>query len=515
MPSEAPPSAPGPVVERRLHPVSLLFRVLGHARGFLLPAIVVYFASTGDRWQVWAAFLFVPIVAADVFRYLTLRWRYDADELVVREGWIFKNERHVPYARIQNVDLRQNVLHRAFKVAEVRIETAGGVEAEVSLSVVSLAAYEEIRERAFLSRRASSGRAPARTPTGNATDSPTAPGPDAVPSSSPETLVSLSATDVVLLGIHPGRGLALLAIAWGAIREMGFFEGWEERVENLAQSPAVPDFVIEIASVFFVVSGIVVLLLLSLAASFVEFWNYRLEADGDVFRVRRGLLTREVQSIPRGRIQVATVERPWFLGLTGRARVHVRTAGGFEGGDRRGGGRHFAPVVASERVPELLARIRPGLDVDAAEWRPLGRTAPRRFLVGALIPALVLGAVAVVFLEWIGAGIAAAFVAWAIVVARRRARRAGWARTPWGLLVREGAFSVTEHATFADKVQAVVLADNPLDRRHGHATVRVDTAGPFLRSSGTDVAIPYVPRAEAEALRADLVGAAARSRFRW
>src|SRR5690606_36780199 len=124
---------------RRLHPYSLLFRVLGHARGLLLPAIAVFFFSRGESWQVWAAVLFVPIVLVDVFRYMTLRWRYDADELVVRQGWIWKNERHVPYARIQNVDLRQNVLHRALKVAEVKIETAGGMEAEVSLSVVSLA----------------------------------------------------------------------------------------------------------------------------------------------------------------------------------------------------------------------------------------------------------------------------------------------------------------------------------------------------------------------------------------
>ncbi len=493
--------------------MSLLFRVIAHARSLLLPAIAVLYLGRGERWQIWAGLAFLPIVAFDVFRYLTLRWRYDADELVVRHGWIWKSERHVPYARIQNVDLKQNVLHRALKVAEVTIETAGGAAAEVSLSVVSLAAYEELRERAF------TGRAAAR-PAQALPSSAVAAAADGVSYGSspfaPESLVSLSFLDIVLLGVHPGRGLALLAIAWGTAREFGFFEDWEKDAESAALESGNPEVYLQAATTLLVVAGIVGLLLLSLAASFVEFWNFHLEADGDVFRVRRGLLTRQVQSIPRGRIQVATVERPWFLGLLGRARIQVRTAGGLSGGEKgeSGGGRHFAPIVRNERIPELLARIRPGIHVAEDAWRPLGRTAPRRFLFGALIPMLPLAGLAIVFLEWYGAAIALVLVVLAVVSARRRARRAAWAREPWGLAVREGAFSTTEHATFVDKIQAVDLLENPLDRRHGHVTLRVDTAGALLRS-GPDVAIHYLPREVAEELRQDLVGAASSSRFRW
>lgn len=500
--------------ERCLHPVSLVFRVIAHARGLLLPAIAVLYLGRGEGWQVWAALFFVPIVALDVFRYLTLRWRYDADELVVRQGWIWKSERHVPYARIQNVDLKQNVLHRALNVAEVRIETAGGVEPEVSLSVVSLAAYEEVRERAFAGR-AQASSAPASPGAGAAAESRSE---SAVASSSsvPETILELTPLDIILLGVHPGRGLALLAIAWGAAREFGFFENWEQQVEHAAVESGNPESFVEGATILLVVAGIVGLLLLSLAASFVEFWNYSLEAEGNVFRVRRGLLTRQVQTIPRGRIQAVTIERPWFLGLFGRARVHVRTAGGNPAREegQRGGGRHFAPILRNERVAEILARIRPGIDVSQADWRPLGRTAPRRFLVGSLIPVVPLAGLAIAFLEWPGALMAVVLVAFAVVSARRRARRAAWAREPWGLVAREGAFSTAEHATFADKIQAVDLTENPLDRRHGHVTLRVDTAGPLSRG-GADVSIHYLPREIAEGLRTDLVGAASASRFRW
>ncbi len=49
---------------------------------------------------------------------------------MIRSGLIFRNERHVPFSRIQNVDAIQNVFHRLFGVAEVRVETGGGKEEE-------------------------------------------------------------------------------------------------------------------------------------------------------------------------------------------------------------------------------------------------------------------------------------------------------------------------------------------------------------------------------------------------
>ena len=59
--------------------------------------------------------------AAALFRYWSYRYRLDHDELVVRQGVLFRNERHIPYARVQNIDLVQNPLHRLFGVAEVRL----------------------------------------------------------------------------------------------------------------------------------------------------------------------------------------------------------------------------------------------------------------------------------------------------------------------------------------------------------------------------------------------------------
>jgi putative membrane protein len=63
------------------------------------------------------------------------------------------------------------------------------------------------------------------------------------------------------------------------------------------------------------------------------------------------------------------------------------------------------------------------------------------------------------------------------------------------------------------KVQAVSVHESPFDRRHGMATLLVDSAG------GSDaphrVEIPYLPREVAGRLRDRLAAAAASTAFRW
>src|SRR5688572_7432939 len=152
-------------LERRLAPSSLVSLILGRTRNLLLPAALVWFYAREDRWEAWLALLFVPFVLGDVVRWFTLRWSLGADELVVRKGIFFRSVRHVPFARIQNVDLKQTLVHRLLRIAAVRVETAGGLEPEAELDAITLDAYEELRARVFAGReRAAASEAGAAPP---------------------------------------------------------------------------------------------------------------------------------------------------------------------------------------------------------------------------------------------------------------------------------------------------------------------------------------------------------------
>lgn len=490
MPSESAPAG------GRLHPATLLFRIVAHVRTLLVPAVLVIFFAQGERWQVWVALLFVPTVIHDVLQYLTLRWRYEADELVIQQGLIFRQVRHLPYARVQNVDLKQGPLHRLARVAEVRIETAGGGAADAVLRVIGLDRYEELRARIFAGRAAAPGAAPRSQPRA-------------------ELLLRLGAADLLVLALDPGRGLALIALAWGFVWEFDLFERFDfgDRIEDFFAGAAGSVLAVQAALALAAVALLV--FLLSAVSAFLSFWNFRLEREGEVFRIHRGLLTRQVASIPRRRIQVLTVKRSWVHRLLGRARVLVGTAGGdlTESGKPQDGGAHFAPILRERQLAALLAQVRPGLDLERQDWRPLGPRAGRRMLVKPLLLAAP-AAAGLALLFGAGGAVAGAVLLVSLTLsARLRWRHARWARPQWGFVWRSGGFHRAVSATFDDKLQAAALAESPFDRRHRHATLRLDTAGGA--KTGHALIVPYLPRAQAEALREELIGAAAERRFRW
>lgn len=73
------------------------------------------------------------------------------------------------------------------------------------------------------------------------------------------------------------------------------------------------------------------------------------------------------------------------------------------------------------------------------------------------------------------------------------------------LIVRSGALSRRERFVPLERVQAVDLADTPLQRVFGLATIRIETAAAGVKEA--DVRLEAVPRMDAEALRAGLLAA--------
>src|SRR5688572_26528099 len=107
--------------DRRLHPASFFFAITGHLRNFLLPGLAVLFTAgaAGADWDMWLVTVVIPLAVFSFLRSLSYRYRLAETELVIRTGFVFRNERHIPYARIQNVEAVQNVIHRLASVVEV------------------------------------------------------------------------------------------------------------------------------------------------------------------------------------------------------------------------------------------------------------------------------------------------------------------------------------------------------------------------------------------------------------
>jgi len=477
---------------RRLHPSTLVFDVGRRMLSLAFYAIaVLWFASR--RQEGWYLLFLVPPLINALVRYVSFRYTMTADHLVVREGLLVKNVRHVPYARVQNLDTLQGPLHRLFGVVEVRLETAAGKEPEAVFQVISSAQLEELRVRIFGARAQAAGAAQ--------------PAVDAA-------FLRLSVRDVLLFGLLSQRGLVYLGGALVVLRELSQLFDAEEQMKNGLETLERES--IEIAPLAWVGIAVGLLLLLQLATmvwAWLTLHGFRLERVGEDLRTTCGLLTRQTASLPRGRVQVLEVREGLLARLCGRVQVRVASAGGDSTGSGQVARKWLVPLCPRGELERVLAEVQPEARLEGLAWRALPRRARRRLFVREL-------------LTW---GPLAGLVAWrfwpfgllalplalglSAAVARLRHARLGYALAPGAVFLREGVFTRRILCVRFEKVQSLQLLRTPLDRRARMARLRLDTAG--VTGDGLRFDLGMLELREAVRLMREVRADAARSEFRW
>ncbi len=493
--------------EQRLHPASILFSLGSLVRSFALPGILVFVA--GSQWwggQVWLLWLAIPYTLVGVGRYFTFRYRYEPHEMVVRTGFIFRNERHIPYARIQNLDGVQNVLHRLLGVVTVRVETGGGQEPEATMSVLPVAAFEEMRRRVFLEKEEA--------------------GEIAV-SAPDRALLHLPPRELLLCGLIENRGFVVIAAVFGVVWELGIFDralgqlfgeqaSGRGMVRDLLRSlfggGGFPVGRIAIALAAFL--GFLLLIrLISMGWALVRLYGFRLTLAGEDLRTTLGLLTRVATTIPLRRIQTVTIREGPLHRLFGRASVKVDTAGAEGGEDNAKQREWLAPILRRAELPGLIREVLPGLDLAAVSWNAAPSRAFQRKLKRWLLVTLPIALPLIPLLRWWDLALLSVLFLGAFVGARQSVTHLGWAVTGDAVLFRSGWLWRQVSVARFSKIQAVAIHESPFDRRAAMARVRVDTAG--AKDLAHRVDIPYLPRETARELCDFLAMQAARTAFRW
>ena len=326
MPSDHDASTAGDAGWRRLHPLTLLFAIgsrLYGLRGLVLPAGLAVVVSQRRRshggWPDVEGWLLAPaalLLLFELVQYFTLAYRFDRHEIVIKRGLIWKRVRHIPYARVQNIELVQHAAHRLAGVAVVRLDTGTGAGAEGELSVLSLDAVAELREAVRLGRR-------------DETAATAAPG-DTDVAPPPGVLASLDLRELLLHGLLTSSGWVVIAAAMGALWQIDL-DAWGLRrflpssagvLGGLRQ--ATSTLAVELALV--VVGATLLFRVLSAVWSAIKHFEFSLTARGEELFQSYGLLTRVGRTIPRPRIQKLTVSEAPLMRLFGRASITVDTA---------------------------------------------------------------------------------------------------------------------------------------------------------------------------------------------
>ena len=476
---------------QRVHPISLLFVVIAKLRQWIIPIVFgLLGARQGSLLAIGLGIMaFAILLGFSITRFLTLRFRLAGGELQVRDGIFFRSSRTVPVNRIQNIDLIQNVLHRIFGVAEVRIETASGKEPEAVLQVLTLADVERLRASVF----AQSSAIAAGATTIKAVDSATGEVGAVVPliplERPQQLLLAITLKQLALAGLTSNRGLLLIPIALGTLYESrGMTRGFRNQfrinsddiINRLPQGLSIPMMVVG-----FLVGCIVLFALLKLfsfAWFVIRFYGYQLWSVGDDLRIGCGLLTKVSATIPRARIQFISIHRSWLGRRLGLAAIRIETAGGggseHENASQSVGRRWFVPVISESQVVGLIEQLRPGIEWRESQfdWQPLSPRAGKRLQRMGILATVVLTLVAGFIWQPWGAAIGIALLPSFLWLAWRKAKAMRYARCGALVVYRSGLLTRKCSCAFVDKIQAVQLRESPFDRRWKMATLAVDTA---------------------------------------
>lgn len=386
---------------RRLHPLTPLLKGWGY-----LVAAVAFGGQdalrSGETGRFGAIVFAIAVVGglAGLVAWWFTRYGFDGDALRIDSGVLNRRSRRVRMDRLQAVDVNRPLVGRLLGVSELRLEVAGGGDSEAPLQY--LAADDAVRLRAELLARAA--------------------GIDATTPEAPERVVhevplNRLAWSTVLSGPFVFGCLFILAMGAAFIlvrdREAVFGFG----------SAALPGLL-----------GIGAALWNQLGRNF----GFVLAESPDGYRIRKGLLDTQHQTVPPGRVQGVSLRQPLLWRVRGWVRLDVDVAG-------YGGGEHgssnqtstLLPVATYDEAMAVFRRVLPGADPMAVELYPAPSAA-----------------------RWL--------------------RPIGWRKLAYGVdghavVVREGVMYRTLTVVPHAKTQSVRITQGPLQRRLGLASVHVDT----------------------------------------
>ena len=96
--------------------------------------------------QAIASTLAFPITLVVLyFRYHTMRYRFDAEGIHMRWGFVIRREVMLNYSRIQDIQLRANFVERWLGLSRIEIQTASGT-AGAQMTLEGLLNFVEVRD---------------------------------------------------------------------------------------------------------------------------------------------------------------------------------------------------------------------------------------------------------------------------------------------------------------------------------------------------------------------------------
>jgi putative membrane protein len=484
---------------RRTAPASIVLGALGSIQNAILPAVAIAFSGVGGsgRFLLAVGVGLAAVLIGSGFAYFgwrRLTYTISETDIRVESGIFSRAARSVPFERIQDVSLEAKLLPRLFGLVAVKFETGAGGADDMALQYLTAAEGEALRQLVRERREDEAELAAA------ASADPSAPA-RADDEAGPET-------GQVLFAMGPGRlltfglfefSLAVFAVLGGALQyldnvtsvdvwDVDLWYGWlKEQGSTVATLGPV-------AQALGAVAGIIGLVIVGsvtgVVRTFLRDWGFTLTRSARGFRRQRGLFTRTDVVMPAHRVQglvIGTGMVRYRFGWHALSFVSLAQ-------DDKEQSHVVAPFATMAEIAPVVAASGFHLPGEATHWR---RASTRHRTDLALRDAAIFVVAAIPTAIYAPAGLV--LIPLGLAVLAVGANLYAWefrrhAIDETQVYASHGFLSPRQEIATRLKLHSVEIAQGPVARLRGYATVHLGLAGGSFAMRG-------VPIAEARALR--------------
>ena len=424
----------------------------------------------------------IPIVIAAVlifslfFRWLAwLRFQYFVGEhdIRVEKGILNRTARSIPYERIQDVSIEQKPLARMMGLGEVKFETGGGDGDDAKLSFVTLEEANRLRASIRSRKAGVAVAAPADTPAPVEEDA--------------HPIFAMDCKRVFVFGLY-SFSLVIFAVLGGLAQQFDFllpfdfwdFKHWiglaEERGVSVNQINGVGLFAQLILAFGAITSLIFIGFATGVVRTILREHGFRLDQTAKGFRRRRGLFTLTDVIMPAHRVQAALVQTGPFRKRRGWHSLKFVSLAQDSKQEANYVAAPFATLDEVWRIAIAAAIAAPDGDERLQRGAVKHWFTQLLFIVPVLLTAM---AALVIFAD---APISRTTLLLLLLVLPGALFWLDWRQYRFGLddhqlYVRRGWWRQQMTIVPQVKVQSVEIAQGPLSRRQGLASLRFGIAG--------------------------------------
>ncbi|MFB6199544.1 MAG: PH domain-containing protein [Candidatus Nanohaloarchaea archaeon] len=415
---------------------------------------------SGSATATLMAFLGLLALTSLIVLYEYLYWqRYsfkiEEDSINITSGVFRRKDTDIPLKRVQNIDIKRNIIQRILGIAKLNLETAGGSKTEASLKYLEEKQAEQLRQKIRNVKNRETEKT-VREEAEQKSDFELS-----VKDLSVLSLVSVDLRAIAALGF-------ILSILGGSIGQA------ELQLEAVAGAAFLVVFILLAAASAWLYSS---------ARTFEKYFNFTLTFKENALEYQRGLLNRSSGTIPRQKIQNLIIEENLLQRIFGYATLKVETAGYSQQQQQKTRSAETAiPLAEKQQIYNFAEEIG---EYRQPELQRVSETARKRYirrylLIAAFLTALIFGISRIVSVTPLLYILPATVALSSVKAAELKWSNIGYATDKNNVFTRKGFWKRKTYAVPYFRAQNILKSETVFQKRWNLKTLEIDTAGSML-----------------------------------